>query len=170
METHGPDRSSVDSEVDFTAITGVGAKTSTALNEAGVHSMEALAAMSVGQVSAALEGVGIQISAGKIISQLWLQQAWMLSTLSDQPATKAGEAMTPVGVEAAEVTDQPADNVNDWQEQFGVFVYLDRSEDGRRWRTRIWDTTEMVEEQLPGVAPGLLVDLIIDRVEASKGG
>ncbi len=173
MTTHGegptPDEDEDDQTIDFTAITGVGSKTSSALNDAGISSMERLAAMTVGQVVSALEGVGVQISAGKIVSQLWLQQAWMLSELSDEPEDRGAEGdELDTGLDPASDSGETSD-AEDWSEQFGLFVYIDRSVDGLRWRTRIWDTTALVEENLSGIAPGLVVDLIIDRISTQVG-
>lgn len=173
MTTHGdgptPTEAGTDRTIDFTAITGVGSKTSSALNDVGISSMEMLAAMTVGQVVSALEEVGVQISAGKIVSQLWLQQAWMLSELSDEPED-LGDQDESVGVPLEPEADSGETNESEeWCEQFGLFVYIDQSVDGQRWRTRIWDTTDLVEEKLPGVAPGLVIDRIIDRLSSRSG-
>jgi len=159
--TDGPGPARDDGTVDYTAISGVGSKISTALNEAGISSMELLAAMTVGQVVSALEDVDVHISAGKIVSQLWLQQAWMLSEVSDEFAGQ--DVQDASGTVDQETDSEETNEAGNWREQFGLFIYLDQSLDGQRWRTRIWDTTDLIEQKLPGVAPGLAVDLIIDR-------
>lgn len=143
--------------VDFTELRGVGAKTAAALREAGVDSMLALAAMSVDDVVHALDEVGVQVSAAKIISKRWLQQAWVMSQKQAGPPVEKAD-------DPEEEQELPQVNEgNDWHEHAGFFVYFDRSSDGARWRTRVWDTGVMIEQQIPSTAPDRWVNFILSR-------
>lgn len=138
---------------DFSAIDGVSRKTAKALRKAGIASMAELGAMSASDVARALRGAGKPIRVEKIIAKEWLQQAWRLAD-----GDRADEV----------IPDSPPlaeDSEPNWEEYAGYFVYFDRtrSATGDRWRTRVWDTRELVEEEFPGTGPAPWVSFLLGR-------
>lgn len=148
---------------DFTEIDGVGPKTAEALNRAGIDSMATLASMTVDEVVQALAAVGVPASANKIVANQWLQQAWHRSRpiSSNEPEEAVEEAVHSNGEDRS---------LNEWVEYAGYFIYFDRTErDGEeQWRTRVWDTRAMEEQDMPGTAPGPWVSYILARTNLPK--
>ncbi|MGI9615343.1 MAG: hypothetical protein ACR2QO_20700, partial [Acidimicrobiales bacterium] len=65
------------------------------------------------------------------------------------------------------VDDEP-----DWEEHAGFFVYFDRARgaDGDRWRTRVWDTRALIEEEFRGTGPAPWVSFLLGRAGLPSSG
>jgi hypothetical protein len=144
---------------DFRLINGIGPSFSDALQDIGITSFSELAEYKPASLARALKkGTGVRVSAKKIKSEQWIEQALELSQ------AKPVEVLAPEEMETSIENQKKvvgAVNSPHWRQQAGFTLFFDyqKGEEGvQEWRTRVYHDESGEETQFSTLSPKSWLD------------